>query len=65
MVLHTKTVFYNNDNWLLNLDSKLLAYSHLKWVEQFLNQNNNIINNGLYWSQLNQIKGRILLLLVI
>ena len=49
--------FISNENWLLNLDSKLLAYSHLKWVEQFLNQSNNIINNGLYWSPLNQYKG--------
>ena len=49
--------FSKNDNWLLNLDSKLLAYSHLKWVETFLKQNNNIMNEGLYWSPLNKIKG--------
>lgn len=44
-------------DWVLKLESKLLAYSHLKWVKQFLTKKSIIIDNGLYWSPLKKIKG--------
>ena len=46
-----------NKNWLYNLESKLLAYSHIAWVKDFLIRKNNRINNGLFWSPLKKLKG--------
>jgi len=45
-----------NNSWFSNLQSKLLAYSHLKWVEDYL-LDIEIENNGLIWSPLNNKVG--------
>ena len=42
-------------NWFSRLNSKLLAYAHLGFVDDCLQ--NNISNNGLFWSPLNNISG--------
>jgi predicted class III extradiol MEMO1 family dioxygenase len=49
--------FKPKNKWLFNIESKLLAYPHLKWVESYLSKNNSYIDNGLYWSPLKKIKG--------
>jgi len=49
--------FKNNDHHLVILKNKLLAYSHLMWVNDFLKSNENKPNKGLHWSPLNKMRG--------
>jgi len=47
----------NDNSWFSELKSKLLAYSHLKWVEEYLLSPDNVVDKGLYWSPLKNISG--------
>ena len=50
------SVIPNTNDWFSRLNSKLLSFSHLKWIENYLNSDINM-NEGLLWSPLNSIFG--------
>ena len=56
-VTYGTVMAFENKSWNTILKSKLLAYTHLEWVKEYLLSDTIVINNGLFWSPLKNMKG--------